>query len=77
MRSRRRAVALADPHLAREQQRLGPGARLREAALDEELVEADAVAPWSWACAYRGTAGSPRTSAGRPAGISSGRPPPP
>ena len=37
-----RAVPLADAHLAGQHQRLRTGARLDQAALDEELVESDA-----------------------------------
>ena len=32
-------VALADPDLAREDERLGPGPALGQAAIDEELVQ--------------------------------------
>ena len=80
LRSSRARVAGPDPDLAREDQRLGAAARLRQPALDEQLVEADArlraCAGRSLALgspAYRGTAplhrDSPRAAATGPASV--------
>ena len=40
-----RGIAIADPDLAGQDQRLGSGTRFHQAPLDEELVEADALRP--------------------------------